>query len=203
MKERIVIDERVSYWKASEQPLSADVGVVRGDRYWWLYDVGDDAALARCIEALPGEKRIVLSHFHGDHTGNLGRLRYDALYVGKNTARYLDTACVIVDRELVLADGVQLRIFPLPSSHAKGSVGLEVGGRYAFLGDGTYSTHKKGQEVYNAGLLKEEIGVLRALQADWLLLSHGTPLLRPRDEVLAELEAIYQKRNVRESYIIL
>ena len=39
--ERIYIAEYLSYWKATEAPLSADVGVIEGASGLWLYDVGN------------------------------------------------------------------------------------------------------------------------------------------------------------------
>ena len=200
--ERIYIAEYLSYWKATEAPLSADVGVIEGASGVWLYDVGNSEKTAAEINALPGRKNIVLSHFHPDHIGNLPKIRYDALYQGANTLRYTG-AGTAVTADIYLQDGVQLHLFPLPSSHAKGSLGLEVNETYAFLGDGAYSTRKAGRRVYNAGLLLEQIRVLRGLKARWFLLSHDAEFVRSREEVLSQLEAIYKMRSPKESYIVL
>ena len=200
--ERIYITEYLSYWKATDNPLSADVGVIEGESGVWLYDVGNSGEAAENINTLNGKKNIVLSHFHPDHIGNLSSIRYEQLYQGANTLRYTKSGMAVTE-DIYLQDGVQLHLFPLPSSHAKGSLGLEVNETYAFLGDGTYSTTKAGRRVYNAGLLLEQIRVLRGLKARWFLLSHDAEYVRSREEVLSRLEAIYKMRNPKESYIVL
>ena len=134
--------------------------------------------------------------------GNLEEINPDKIYLGANTYRYVNRG-EIIEKDVYIEDGVNLHIFPLPSSHAKGSVGLEVDGRYAFLGDGIYSTAKQGRECYNSSMLKEEIDVLKNLRAEYFLLSHTAGLIKSREEVLSELEKIYSQRDPRQSYIFL
>ena len=99
----------------SYEPLSADVVAVRGDRAWWIFDVGacDEAvdfinALPRSSESsthldtseciknatVPLKKNIVISHFHRDHLLNVVRhcngevsLDFDTLYVGSHASK--------------------------------------------------------------------------------------------------------------------
>lgn len=197
--ERKQITEQISYLPATEEPLSADVGLIRCGEEWWIYDVGSSEAAAAAINGLQGRKNIVLSHFHPDHTGNISAVEYDALYAGAYTCRSLKRGTV-VEGHMHFQGGIHL--FPLPSSHAKGSVGLEVG-EYAFLGDGTYCMAKGGQAMHNAGLLRELILTLEALQARFVLLSHREPFLCPKEEALASLREIYALRDSRNPYIIL
>lgn len=201
--EPILITDCISYWKATENPLSADVGIIRGESSNWIFDVGNSEKAAADINALPGPKNIVLSHFHPDHSGNLGRISYDHLYQGAHTNKYTKAGGTFVKEDIFIRDGVRLHLFPLPSSHAKGSVGLEVNERYAFLGDGIYSTMKGGKAVYNAGLLLEQLKVLRSLKAQYFLLSHDENFVHDREEVLGQLEQIYRQRDPKSSYIFL
>lgn len=198
MEWRQITDE-ISYIPASERPLSADVGILRCGGELWIYDVGNCRESADRINGLEGRKTIVLSHFHPDHAGNLGSVGYDALYAGAYTCRKLGVGTA-VDGHLRFESGVHL--FPLPSSHAKGCVGLEYG-RYAFVGDGTYCMVKGGQVLHNAGLLRESILTLEALQADILLQSHREPFACPKEEVLAGLREIYARRDSRSPFIVL
>ena len=190
----IVIDDRISYIEATEDPLSADIGMVRGDEVTWLYDLGSDE---RRIASLQGEYNVVLSHFHQDHVGNYGRVGVRELYLSKETYAHLRQG-TIVSGEISVGD---LRIFSIPSSHAKGCLGLEVDGKYAFVGDALYGREKNGKYVYNAQLLKDEIEVLKKLRAPWLLVSHYKGLIRRKEEVIAELEEIYQRRVKGEPLI--
>lgn len=197
--ELLKITDRISYFPHRESPLSADVGVIRCDDEMWIYDVGSTEEIAAAINDLPGHKNVVLSHFHQDHAGNVERVMYDVLYAGGFTCRRLGVGTTVGDH-LFFDSGIHL--FLLPSSHAKGCVGLEYG-NYAFLGDATYSMVKDGQAVYNAGILKEQITVLKSLRADLLLLSHSEPFARHKTEVISQLEEIYSLRSRNSPYIFV
>ena len=199
MAEIIKINERISYIKATGEPLSADVGIIEGDEFLWLFDIGADESVPISLNAEKKPKKAVFSHFHPDHIGNLGRIELSEIYLGANTFGYTKRGNIVAS-DVFINDGAEIHIFPLPSSHAKGSVGMEIG-EYAFLGDATYATMKQGKVCYNASVLKEEITVLEGLSAKYFLLSHDEKFIRSRDEVIAELEEIYSKRNPKESYI--
>lgn len=179
--------------EASVDPLSADVGIIRNGDALWLYDVGNgEKSLAGFTEC----DGIVLSHFHADHTGNLDRYRPQGLYLSRETYRHVQRGTV-VQSELTIGN---MRIFPLPSSHAKGCLGLETES-HAFVGDALYGRVRDGCLTYNAQLLREEITVLKALRAPWLLVSHYPGLIRSKNEVLEELSAIYGMREKNRSEI--
>ena len=190
----IPINDRIRYIEATEDPLSADIGIVRdGDRFW-LYDVG---SRPEAVAELTGEYWVVLSHFHRDHTANLERVRTAALYVSEQTREHLQRGSILRQAQCF----GDVRLFPLPSSHAEGCLGMEVGGEYAFVGDALYSRVRDGCYVFNAQVLQEEIAVLSALRAPYLLVSHFKGLIRERAAVLRELEAIYARRNRNQAEI--
>lgn len=67
----IRINKKISFIAASENPLSADIGIIRENGSIWLYDVGNGE------DHLPNSGKdyyVVLSHFHQDHTGNINRI---------------------------------------------------------------------------------------------------------------------------------
>lgn len=200
--EKIWLDDGLFYWKATEDPLSADVGVFEGRDGFWVFDVGSSPEAAACIRSLPRPRRVVLSHFHPDHTANLPEIEFDALYQGRYTFRRTDMGQVV---EAVCEPEPGVRLFPLPSSHAKGCVGMEVDEKYAFLGDATYCTvqHAQGRPAYNATLLADELKVLHTLKAPYFLLSHDDVFVRKKADVLAELEEIYARRDPQNPYIFL
>ena len=202
LTERIRIDDKITYWKATENPLSADIGVIEGDRYTWIFDVGCSEEAISCIQEMREPKKVILSHFHPDHTANLCRITFDTLYQGGHTLKYTKQG-EIVKGHLWLEDGVKLHLFELPSSHAKGTVGLEVNEKYAFLGDATYCAYKEGRPAFNANLLAEEIKMLRELKAEYFLLSHDKRFVRKKEVVLAQLEGILAKRDSRSAYIFV
>ena len=199
MAEIIKINDRISYIKATENPLSADVGIVEGDEFIWLFDIGADESVPISLNKIQKPKNAVISHFHPDHMGNLEHVEFEKIYLGANTFKYAKRGTV-VEKEIFIDDGIKIHIFPLPSSHAKGSLGLETGD-YAFLGDGTYATMKQGRICYNASVLKEEIAVLKNLSAKFFLISHDEKFIRPKEEIISELSEIYSKRDPKESYI--
>ena len=187
MKE-IIINEKVSYIECSEDPLSADIGIIRDGDAVWLYDVGSDE---RAISELTGNYNVVLSHFHQDHTGNIGKITVKEAFVSDETKRHVQMGTV-ADRDVYIGN---LHIFPLPSSHCKGCLGLEGDEAYAFVGDALYSKFRDGYYIFNTQLVKDEIAVLKSLKAPYLLVSHFKGLIRRRDEVIAELEELYQHRD--------
>ena len=187
MKENI-INEKISYIECSEDPLSADIGIIRDGNAVWLYDVGSDE---RAITELTGKYNVVLSHFHQDHTGNIGKIAVKEAFVSDETKHHIKMGTV-ADRDIYIGN---LHIFPLPSSHCKGCLGLEVDETYAFVGDALYSKFRDGYYIFNAQLVKDEIAVLQNLKAPYLLVSHLKGLVRRRDEVIAELTELYQHRD--------
>ena len=201
MAEIIKIAERISYIKASENPLSADVGIAEGDEFIWLFDIGANDSVQMSLSTFEKPKNLVISHFHPDHMGNLEHVSLNEIYLGANTFKYAKRGTV-VEEDVFIDDGIEIHIFPLPSSHAKGSLGMEIGD-YAFLGDATYATMKQGRVCYNASVLKDEIAVLKKLSAKFFLISHDEKFVCPKEEIIAELEEIYSKRNPKESYIWL
>lgn len=201
MPEVIRINERILYIKASEKPLSADIGMIEGDKFLWLFDLGADASAADFLNDIEKPKNAVISHFHPDHMGNLEQISLCEVYLGANTFKYTHRGNII-ENDVFIDDGIGIHLFPLPSSHAKGSLGMETGD-FAFLGDAAYSTMKQGRVCYNASVLKEEIAVLKNLSAKYFLISHDEKFIKPKEEVIAELEEIYSKRDPKESYIFI
>ena len=187
----IVINEKISYIECSDDPLSADIGIIRDGDAVWLYDVGSDE---RVIFELTGNYNIVLSHFH---TGNIGKLNIKEAFVSHETKRHVQMGTV-ADRDIYIDN---LHIFPLPSSHCKGCLGLEVDETYAFVGDALYSKFRDGYYIFNAQLVKEKIAVLKKLKAPYLLVSHFKGMVRRRNEVIAELEELYHYRDKNSSEI--
>ena len=215
------INETISYIGSNEEPLSAEVGVVRGKERIWFYDVGNGnaageeirellvpvASWGRGVSASSSPELpvrtcgVILSHFHPDHIGNLSCFPAGTeVYVGENTRKYTQRG-LTVTQDLYLEDGCTLHLFPLPSTHAKGSLGLEVNGEYAFLGDGLYAAQKGDRVVYNAQLLREELRVLKSLKAHTFLISHGDPFCQGREETIRQLEEIYSRREKDQPYI--
>ena len=203
MPEVIRINDRISYIKASTEPLSSDVIMIEGDEYSYVFDVGNNEEVAEYLNALPKKKKIVISHFHQDHTGNMGRVLFDIVYVGKGTEKYLEEAMPhqILCEPVSIQDGVELEIYPVPNSHAKGSLVLMVDKEYLFLGDSLYSKVQDDKYVYNAQLLKEEIELLKHLSAETVFSSHEVRPLKRKDGVVRFLEQIYVKREAGEPYI--
>lgn len=223
-------------------PLSADVYAIRGKTAWWIFDVGacDEAVdfinNLPCDGAAPLKKNIVISHFHRDHFFNLPRVHFDNLFVGRETFRHCDesirarSGTQVVESPLQFEDGLQIRIEPIPSSHAKGSLILTVGdatarkanatacdgldvageqsrdergcGPIAFLGDSTYPTvNHRGPDFYNVQLLYQQIQFLRACPTQFYYMSHRRFVLREKESVLQILESYYSKRQPNKNQI--
>lgn len=184
----IKINDKISYIACSENPLSADIGIIRDNGVTWLYDVGSEK---NHIAYLQEDYNVVLSHFHQDHIGNINRIHAKEIYASKETYEHIlcgKTVCESIHIG-------NLHIFPLPSGHAKGCLGLEIDNTYAFVGDALYSKARDGYFIYNVQLLQKEIAVLKSLNASYLLVSHFKGFIRKKEDVIAELEMIYKMRE--------
>lgn len=194
------IKDNISYLSAYKEPLSAEVFKITGKTKTWFFDVGSHVDAQTFILNERRDKGIVISHFHQDHMGNLETLlncEDVPVFLGENSYRYIHRGNVVCS-DLWVDDDIH--VFPIPASHAKGSLGLEIGD-YAFLGDAIYRTQKKGKMGYNVQLLKAEMEVLKKLKAKYFVISHGEPLVREKEAVLMELQQIYEKREKNEPFI--
>lgn len=189
-----VLAENISYIECSDNPLSADIGLIETGSGKWLFDVGNNPDL---LNELPDKANIVISHFHADHMGNMAGIKSDNIYLSKFSYDHLKRGIIIKDDIYI----ENLHIFLLPSSHAKGCVCLEVDEKYTFVGDALYCKRDKDYLIYNSQLLKEEINKLKSLKSQYLLVSHHSGLIRNKDEVIAELEEIYSKHEKDSSEI--
>jgi len=222
------ITDRISYLSATKDPLCADVVFVHGDRNLWLFDVGCGERMLNDTLAYLAETnlpcRAVLSHFHPDHISNLGLLPLQKIYLGENTLHYVNLytgaqfsgsagdnfrpenfspAFCPVTSPLIFEDGITLRILPLPNCHAKGSLLLTADLEIAFLGDALAPTQKKGQTVYNAQILKEELDILCKLDVTSFFLSHEKDPVQKKQTVLDRLQQIYALREKNSPYIFV
>lgn len=159
------INEYISYIPATEVPISSDVGIIYGKNCTYVFDVGSIPVSLDFLHSLNGNVKIVISHFHADHTWWLTRhrpgeegmlpgdtlsltyepVKYEKLYIGKGTERYLPDGEMISEPYIIwdeIADredkSLKLEILPMPSSHSKGSLALVVNDEYIFMGDSTY-----------------------------------------------------------------
>lgn len=198
------IAKGISVVRASENPLSSDVIIVEGEKYFWVYDVGNNPENILLLSQLNKPVNIILSHFHPDHIGNLEKLAYskityNKLYQGKNTFKYTRQG-IVIEEKLTIEDGISLEIFAIPSSHAKGSLAMRVGD-YVFLGDAIYPAYKNGSKMYNVQLLKEQIDLLKSTAANYFAVSHRRKFICEKREIIQWLEEIYSRRDKGSVYI--
>ncbi len=232
MIEPVKISEKISYIPASEEPLSADVVLVEGAEYLYVFDVGNNEQVAEYINSIPKKKWVILSHFHTDHMGSIGRIQWENVFFGANTEKYFQHYIVNYAAErfseladvlgaalgdnsaerrfpryvttlepIHIEDGCIIDIYPMPNSHAKGSLLLQVDEQYIFVGDSLYSKVDGDYYVYNTQLLKEEIELLSGLAGDTIFSSHEKNPLKRKMAAVRFLQSIYEKRQKGESFI--
>lgn len=182
------IAPRIRHIPASADPLSADVFIIEGDTRYYVFDVGSSDAAYEAVSTLDKPVTVILSHFHRDHAGNMGRLAPAETLAGARTMKYI-TSGTLVTAPLTIRDGVSIQVQPCVSPHAPGCLIATVDGMYTFIGDLTYARPGKGQ-----GEAKGMLNVLKALKTQYFLPSHrdGSPLV--------EKEALL--RQIREYHDI-
>lgn len=190
MSTLIPITDTISYLPSSRNPISCEIIFIRDGDTTWIFDTGMTKEGADAINAVPGKKNIVISHWHPDHTWNLRHVTWDNLYVSSHTRRYTWKGTVI-SSDTTFGN---VTIMPLPSSHAKGCLCL-VYGDYAFMGDGTYSKEKKGNHTYNVQLLQAEIAVLEKIPARYVGLDHDPRFIQERSDLITLHKQIFARKQ--------
>jgi glyoxylase-like metal-dependent hydrolase (beta-lactamase superfamily II) len=202
------IDEKISFIPCSENPLSADVYLISGDEYTYVVDVGSSDQAFEQLQAID-KKRIIITHFHDDHMKNLRRMEVEDkdLFLTEQTRKVLDAPVykelyvkkgTLVTAPITLTDGIKITVIPVPSSHAKGSLGVITDEEYLFLGDSFYSSAKG----YNVSLLYDEIRILKEMSFTKVIMSHDEKIYS-REEIIGELESYYEKREKNNPFIQL
>ncbi len=207
----INITPEISYLPSVENPLSSDVVFIRPavrpegegsaseeasaagteSAVTWIFDTGSSSEAAQIINNIKGKKKVVISHFHPDHILNLLKIKYDELYVTKYTKKYTRFGS-IVDQPLEFPDGIKL--YQIPSSHAKGSLVLEYKD-YAFLGDATYCHFRFNAREYNVQLLEGMVKTMEESPANYFGLSHERKFIQPKENVIRIYKKILARRK--------
>lgn len=209
----INLTQNISYIPSSTKPFSCDVVFIKGQKFTWIFDCGTTKEIADEINRIQTPKNIVISHFHPDHILNLARVNYDNLYVSKYTKKYTFKGTVLESdffaqdfldttskKENLDNQKNQIKIFHLPSSHAKGCLCLACGD-YCFMGDGTYAKELIGNHYYNAQLLLQMINVMEKIDVKYFCLSHDKNFVQNKETVLALYKDIYKRREEKNPKI--
>jgi len=169
------INSYISYIPACENPLSADVGIIKARSCTYFFDVGRAEACLDYLHSVKGRMQVIISHFHADHiwwltkhsigdwgldpedrlSMNYERPCFEKIYIGKGTEKYIPDGTIIkenliLEDETLSGEKIKLRIIPMPSSHSTGALALEVNDEYLFLGDSTYCRYRKNNEEEEA-----------------------------------------------------
>lgn len=160
------INDYLRYIPASEEPLSADVYVIDGKQYCYVYDVGNNEISRNVLNGLPKGKIVILSHYHKDHTGNIGKIDYSALYVGDLTCQTVGKGQV-VDGKLMIEDGVRIEIQSCPSPHTDGSLIVTIDQEYTLIAD-LYFTRTAGKNRKATAMLE----ALASVETRYFVVSH-------------------------------
>ena len=190
------INEYLSILPSTETPLSAEVYIIKGNTHNYIFDVGITKQAKELIESIPN-KIFIISHFHPDHLGNLKYFMCtdNNLYIGDYTYKILGYGTV-VKNIIEINDGINLKIIPIPNSHAKGSLCVIINDLYLLIGDSLYCNTKG----YNVSLLYSEIKLLKELKYSYVLSSHKDKTY-DKDTVIKELEYYYSKKDKNKPYI--
>lgn len=176
------IAERIKYLPATNNPLSADVYFIEGDKHCYLYDVGSDDNSLRCINQADKEKTIILSHYHKDHTGNIERISFRNLYVGKKTYETIGKGEIVEDT-FTINDGVKIEVIPCTSPHTEGSLIINVDNEYTLIAD-LYFT----RPPFDRLKAKQMIESLKNIDTKYFVVSHQEEeKVIPKEKMIVEL----------------
>lgn len=177
-----LITERIKYLPATCDPLSADVYFIEGDKYCYIYDVGNDDNSLHHINEVEKEKIVVLSHYHEDHVGNIDCINYRNLYVGKKTYETIGKGKLVED-VITINDGVKIEIIHCTSPHTDGSLILNVDNEYTLIAD-LYFT----RPPFDRDKAIKMIDILNNINTKYFVISHQEDeKIVSKEKLVAEL----------------
>lgn len=177
-----LITERIKYLPATCDPLSADVYFIEGDKYCYIYDVGNDDNSLHHINEVEKEKIVVLSHYHEDHVGNIDCINYRNLYVGKKTYETIGKGKLVED-VITINDGVKIEIIHCTSPHTDGSLILNVDNEYTLIAD-LYFT----RPPFDRDKAIKMIDILNNINTKYFVISHQEDVkIVSKEKLVAEL----------------
>ena len=166
----------LSLLEAEEEPiLSAGVFLISGEKHNYFFDVGNSEKALAFLNSF-SERIAIISHFHADHFGNISRTSFQEIYLGNEAYRHIHYGIRVLE-PLKIEDGISLLIEPLPSSHAKGSLLLNINQEITLIGDATGPNISKGSAFYNPQLLQAMIKKLEDCNTRYFIRSHEEKLI--------------------------
>lgn len=182
----IVLTKKIKYLPASSNPLSADVFFINGDRYCYIFDVGNNDESLYCINQISKEKVIFLSHYHKDHVGNINHITYNDLYVGKKTYEVIGKGEIIEDT-LTLNDGIKIEIFHCPSPHTDGSLIINIDNEYSLIADLFFT-----RPPFDMEKAIQLLDFLKHLRTNYFVISHQEDRkIVPKEKLIEELSTYF------------
>ena len=182
----IRITDNIKYLPATNNPLSADVYFIEGDKRYYFYDVGNNDNSLHHINQATKDKIVIISHYHKDHTGNIEHIGYRNLYVGRKTYETIGKGEVVED-SYTIYDGIKLEILHCPSPHTDGSLIVNINNEYALIAD-LYFT----RPPFDSDKASQMIEYLRNLDTKFFVVSHQEDgKIVPKGELIEELSTYF------------
>ena len=197
-----IIDYLYHIPSSNDSILSADVFIIKGNNYNYIYDVGASTNLLNELNNID-KKIIFISHFHKDHTKNLSNLNYDKLYLSKYSSKHLNNIGDVINENFIIFDGIKIEVILISSPHSKGSIALNINNTYLLVGDAIYSKDENGHESYNVSLLYNLINDLEKINTKYIIISHKKNVIYKKNNILEYLKNIYKLKNNKSAIIIL
>ena len=180
------IGNRIRYIPAINAPLSADVYCIEGNKYCYIYDVGNNDRSLQYVNQISKEKIVILSHHHKDHTGNIDGVHYRDLFVGKKTYEAIGKG-VIVEDAFTIDDGVRIDVIHCTSPHTDGSLIVTVDNEYTLIAD-LYFT----RPPFECEKAMKMIESLRDIDTKSFVISHQEDeKVIPKDKLITELSVYF------------
>ena len=176
----------IRYLPAVSKPLSADVYFIDGEKYCYIFDVGNNEEALEAISKVEKEKIIVISHYHKDHTGNIDNVDCKTLYVGDLTYETIQKG-IIVEDSIIIQDGLKIEIRHCTSPHVNGSLVMIINNEYALLGD-VYSV----RDIYDEKLAYKMIDELKQINTKYFVNSHLKDNVVEKETLILELSRYFK-----------
>ena len=182
------IGEKIKYLPATNDPLSAEVYCFDGEKYCYIYDVGNNNKALQYINQIEKDKIIILSHCHKDHIGNIKDIHYQNLYVGKETNEVVGTG-IIVEDKIIIDDNVNIEITHCTSPHTDGSLIVTIDNEYTLIADLYFTRHP-----FDKKKAIKMIETLKEMDTKYFVISHlEVDKIVPKEQLTGELSEYFHK----------
>lgn len=186
----IELTPSIGYIEEDQRFICSRIGIVRGSKGTLFIDTGSSRQQLLLLDEmrtkglLPNPSYLAITHFHEDHVANFPYFSGAKVFGTKADTRRLRVDALVSEPTLLDLGDTKVRIVPLPNTHAKGSLLIDVNdGEAIFIGDALGpATDIDRNAYYDRSAVYEEYRVLKDLHGKLYIGGHNGESIGEMDQ---------------------